>query len=104
MSNQRMHGLDRSTRCPPSGDVGLIRNNHNEEAGVLEPTHGVFDARQQLELLDLGRSDRTPIALNIGVYDAVPIEKDRPYHLVAFFWSFGCDTRQCQITVWNASA
>ena len=88
-----------------AGDVGLIGADDDQVAGLLEPAHGVLNAGQETKLGERGRRNGFAVALEVGVDDAVAIEKDgRPHHLVAFRCSFGCETRQCQTTAWNASA
>ena len=65
----------------------------------------LLHARQEVKILQPRRRYGTAVTLHIGVDDAVAVEKDGAHHhLVAFFCSFGCETRQCQTTAWKASA
>ena len=101
----RMHGVDRGSGRAAGRHVRLVGHHHQQETGCLGSTGGLDDAWQQLKLSQRGWGDRTTVPFHIGVEHAVAIEEYGPrYHLVAFFCSLGCDTKQCQITAWSAAA
>ena len=89
-----MHRQKRLHRRQAVLDVGLVGDDHDDKAGRLEPRDRLLGTGEEGKLLKRGRRDRLAVALEIGVDDAIAIEKDGPYHLVAFFCSFGYGMRQ----------
>ena len=102
--NSVVHCLHRRLRRESGADVRLVGYDDEEKARVLEPLRCCCGVRKDAKFVEGGGRHRLAVTNQIGVDDAITIEEDGLHHLVAFFCSFGCDTRQCQTTAWNASA
>lgn len=76
VSQQRLHAVvdapeGRLVAFPPGHD-GLVRDDHGQHAGAIQPTHGGGRSRQQAHVLDLRQKP------HLLVEHAVPIQEDGP--------------------------
>lgn len=111
-----MYSLNYLPPQDSSGDIRLVGGEDQQEAGLVEGTQGFRHSWQDLQLLE--RRRRIPLAVlhPRPIDDTVPIKKNRPVHkryafavfavpshLASTICNFGCETKQCQTTDWNAS-
>ena len=105
----RMHRFDGGTALSSAPYIGLVRDDNEEKACILQHRAGFRHAIVKRKLIQaLGRI-RTPFSHDGPVQDSVAIEKDRApsyfmlSHFVSTILSFGWLMNRCQTTAWNAS-
>jgi len=105
----RMHGFDGGTALSSAPYIGLVRDDNEEKACILQHRAGVRHALVERKLIHALRRTRTPFSHDGPVQDSVAIEKDRApsyfmlSHFVSAILSFGWLMNRCQTTAWNAS-
>lgn len=72
-----MHGVDHGRINQPVADIGLIRDNDHEQAGLFQFADGADGAGEQPEILQMARRVGFAVAHFATVNDAVPIKKNR---------------------------
>ena len=60
----------------PAGDVGLVRDDDELEAGLAQTAAGLLDAGEQLDLVHVAGRARDAVAHDRGVEHAVAVEED----------------------------
>src|SRR5882757_1689849 len=86
-TNFCVHRIDDRARCAPSCDIGLIGDDDDQKSCLLKFPYRGFDAGKNAKVTERRWSNEFAVALYIRIGDAIAVEKNCSYHLVAFFWS-----------------
>ncbi len=111
-----VHGLDDFPFLLGGRDIRLVGGNDYKKSGPMKVFNGFHHTGQNLHFLECVGRIRLATANEGAVDNAISVQKDSPpcflaiaqkreipYQVVIFFCRSGCETRQCQITAWNAS-
>jgi hypothetical protein len=101
-----MHLLDNVSADETVADVGLIGDDDDDVSMFLQRLDGSRRVWNEPEIIESPGSVGSAGAHQRAAQHAVTVQENgwsHRYHFVGCLCSFGCDTRQCQTTAWNAS-